>query len=211
MLRAALLSAACALALAPARAGQEMKFSSLLGGAVTFTTPEAWQNPSHQGTDVVGLLQMTGLYPAEEGKNPEEARKIVARIWLSASIENDTRSLKERSDESYVDTYHQPPLHPDLVILSDAFHGGDWRTVASKETVRGKPQVNLARFGLVDKRWVQLGVTLLTDGSDPEPLKRAVTDFNAMCESLKIDGKNQLDTKLNADKILERLGAGEKK
>src|SRR5215211_9123895 len=100
---------------APARAGQEVKVSSLLGGAVTFTTPEAWQNPSHQGTDVVGLLQMTALYPVEEGDEPGEARKVVARIWLSASIENDMRSLKERSDESYVDTYHQPPPHPDLV------------------------------------------------------------------------------------------------
>lgn len=185
-----------------------MKFSSLLGGAVTFTTPERWQNPSHQGTDTVGLLQMTALYPAEEGTAPEETTKMVARIWLSASIEeSDTRSLKERSDPGR----HQPPLRPDLVILSDAFHGGDWRTVASKETVRGRPQVNLVRFGLVGKKWVLLNITLLTDGRDPEPLRRAVADFNAMCESLKIDGKNQLDTKLNADRMLEMLEASEKK
>ncbi|HVF68808.1 MAG TPA: hypothetical protein VM914_14150 [Pyrinomonadaceae bacterium] len=210
---AALLSAACALSLAPARAGQEIRPLSMLGDAVTFTLPEAWQKPSYQGTSLVGLLHMTVIYPAGEVDESGDEKKLFAQIIMSASVDDGPRplSLKARSDETYTDTYHQPPLYPDLVKLSDAFHGDSWRTLAWKATIRGEPHVNLARFGLVGKKWVGLSVMLLTDGSDPEPLRRAIADFNAMCESLKIDGKNQLDSKLDADKILELLRAGKKK
>ncbi len=215
-LRAALLAAACALAFGPhGAAGQEEKrqLQPMLGGAVTFTLPDAWKNPSYQGMSLVGLLQVTAFYPVEEGKEPGEERNLVARVSLSAFVDDGTRelSLKVRSDESYTDTYHHPPLYPDLVKLSDAFHGSDWRTIAWKATIYDKPHVSFARFGLSGKKWVGLSVLVQTDGSDPEPLKRIIADFNAMCESLKIDGKNQLDSKLDADKILEQLRAGKKK
>ena len=201
VLRAALLAAACALAPAPARAGQEMKFSSLLGGAVTFTTPEAWQSPSHQGTDLVGLLQMTALYPVEEGNEPGEERKVVARIWLSARVEDDARSLKEWSDGAYLNSTSHKPHYPDFVMLSDAFHGGEWRTIAYKATHPDGPRVMLDRFGRVGKKWVYLGVTLLTDGSDPKLPRRAVEDFNAMCAGLKIDGENEFNSHVKTDAL----------
>lgn len=213
VLRAALLAAGT-LALAPARAGQEavqgVKRSEMLGGAVTFTLPEAWRTPSYQGTSIVGLLQTTALYPGEEGQEPGEDRNLVAVIVMSAFVENDAEFWKQRSD-----TFHQPsgpqPEYPDLVMLSDTFHGGNWRTIALKGIRRDGPYLALKRFGMVGKKFVFLSVTLPADVDEPKPLKRAIADFNAMCESLKIDGKNQLDTKLNAKKILELLGAGEKK
>jgi hypothetical protein len=214
VLCAALLAAACALALAPARAGQEavqgVKLSEMLGGAVTFTPPEAWRTPSYQGTSIVGLLQTTALYPVEEGQEPGEERNVVAVIVMSAFVENEERFWKQRSD-----TFHQPsgprPEYPDLVVLSDTFHGDNWRTLALKGTRHDRPYLALKRFGMVGKKFVFLSVTLPADVDEPKPLKRAIADFNAICESLKMDGKNQLDTKLNADKILKLLGAGEKK
>ena len=214
VLRAGLLSAACALSLAPAlagqEAGQEVKRSEMLGGAVTFTMPETWRTPSYQGTSIVGLFQTTALYPAEEGTESGEERNIVAVITISAFAEDNPEFWKQRSD-----SFHQPsgpqPEYPDLVVLSDNFHGGNWRTIALKATRRDGPRLTLKRFGMVGKKFVFLSVTLPIDVNDPKPLKRAIADFNAVCESLKMDGKNQLDTKLNAKKILELLGAGEKK
>lgn len=211
VLRAALLAAACVLSLAPARAGQETRLSAMLGGAVTFTLPEAWQHPSYQGHSLTGLLQMKALYPAGESDESGEEKKVGAIITMSAFADDDTKTLKVRGDESYTDANHQPPPDTDSVKLSDAFHGSSWRTIVWKGTVRGEPRVSFVRLGLVGKKYVGLSVILLTDGSDPEPLRRAVADFNAMCESLKIDGKNQLDTKLDADKLLELLRAGKKK
>lgn len=214
VLRAALLAAACALAAAPhgAAAGQEkVKHSSMLGGAVTFTLPDAWQSVSDIGDNPTALLQMKALYPAGESDESGEEKKVGAIITVSAFADDDTKSLKVWSDESYTDNYHRPPPYPDSVKLSDTFHGCCWRTIAWKGAVHGETRLSLSRLGLVGKKYVGLSVILLTDGSDPEPLRRAVADFNAMCESLKIDGKNQLDTKLDADKIMELLRAGKKK
>lgn len=209
----AVLTASAVRAQSPAqdRAGGERNPLYIQGGEVTYTLPEAWDYPSLRGKgvvghmSVVGLLQRTIHYPAGEGEEPGEGRKVVAQITLSAILnEPDPKSLREMSDPG-------PPLPPDFVVLSDAFHGGNWRTLASKGTVRGEPYVGLRRYGLVGKQFVSLSVRLQTDGRDPEPLRQAVADFNAMCESLKIDGKNQLDTKLSADRLLELLGAGAKK
>jgi hypothetical protein len=214
VLRAALLSAACALSLAPARAGQEAgqgaKPTEMLGGAVTFTLPEAWRTPSYQGTSIVGLLQTTALYPVEEGKEPGEERNVIAVITMSAFVEDDPTFWKQRSD-SFHRTPVPGPQYPGLVMLNDTFHGVNWRTLALKGTRRDGPYLALSRSGMVGKKFVFLSVMLPADVDDPKPLKSAIKDFNAMCESLKIDGKNQLDTKLNANKILEVLGVGEKK
>lgn len=105
----------------------------------------------------------------------------------------------------------RPPRPLNFVILSDVFHGDNWRTLVLKGAAHGEPHVSLVRSGLVGKQYVSLSVRLQTGGSDPEPLRQAVADFNAACESLKIDGRNQLDTKLSADRMLELLGAGAKK
>lgn len=181
------------------------------GGAVTYTLPEVWQYPSLRGKGVVGYMSVSGLfqrtvsYPAGEGEEPGEEGKVVAQITLSATLnEPNPKSLREWSDPG-------SPRPPDFIVLSDAFHGGNWRTLVTKGVFRGEPYVGLHRYGLVGKQFAGLSVRLLTDGHDPEPLRQAVADFNAMCESLKIDGENQFDTKLNADKLLELLGAGAKK
>jgi hypothetical protein len=41
-------------------------------------------------------------------------------------------------------------------------------------------------------------------------LRQAVADPDAMCESLKVDGRNPLGTQLSADRMLGLLGAGAK-
>jgi hypothetical protein len=185
------------------------------GGTVTFTLPESWHCLPSQPMSRFGLLQLTVIYPVEEGKEPTvlypaekmeesgEERKLVARLTLSATTQ-EYKSLKEMWDS-------RPPRPLDFVILSDVFHGDNWRTLATKWISHGVPRVGLSCTGLVDKQYAGLSFLLETDGRDSGPLRRAVADFNAMCESLKINGKNQLDTKLNADKLLELLGADAKK
>jgi hypothetical protein len=199
---------------------EERKPLPIKGGTVTYTLPESWHRLPNEFASVVGLgtaglLQLTLLYPVEEGKEPTvlypaekveesgEERKVVARITLSATTQ-EYRSLKEMWNS-------RPPRPLDFVILSDVFHGDNWRTLVTKGIYYGEPYVSLSCAGLVNKQYTGLDVMLYTDGRDPEPFRRAVADFNAVCESLKIDGKNQLDTKLNADKILELLAAGAKK
>ena len=212
-----LLTASAVLAQSPDPAQtEEVKPSPKQSGLVTYTLPESWhRTPSSHFMSRVGLLQLTVLYPVEEGKEPAvfypaeevkepgEERSMVARLTLSATDEN-FRSLKEMIAS-------RPPRPQNFVILSDVFHGDNWRTLATKGIYHGEPYVSLSCDGLVDKQYAGLYVMLHTDGRDPEPFKRAVADFNAVCESLKINGKNQLDTKLDADKILELLGAGAKK
>lgn len=192
----------------PTRAGGERNPLYVSGGSVDFTVPESWSPIRDQHMSVVGLFQKTVLYPAGGGEEPGEERKVVARITLAAtdlgSLEEDFRSLKEM-------VARRPPKYLNFVTLSDVFHGDNWRTLVTKGTTHGEPYVSLMRSALVGRQTVNLSVTLLTDGRDPEPFRQAVADFNAVCESLKIDGKNQLDTKLNADRILELLGAGAKK
>jgi hypothetical protein len=200
---------------APAWTGQGRDPLYIEGGVVTYTLPESWHKLPANSMNRVGLLQLTVLYPVEEGKEPTalypaekakepgEERNMIARLTLSATDEN-FRSLKEMIAS-------RPPRPQDFVILSDVFHGDNWRTLATKGIYYGEPYVSLSCDGLVDKQYAGLYVMLYTDGRDPEPFRRAVADFNAVCESLKINGKNQLDTKLNADRILELLGAGAKK
>lgn len=186
----------------PART-EEARRLYIPGGSVDFTVPETWSTIRDQHMSVVGLFQKTVNYPVEEGKEPGEERDMVARITLSATTQ-DYRSLKEMWDS-------RPPRPPNFVILSDVFHGDNWHTLVSKGTTAGGPHVSLNCSGLVDKQYAGLNVRLETDGRDPEPLRRAVADFNAVCESLKINGKSQPYTKLDADRLLELLGAGAKK
>jgi hypothetical protein len=40
-------------------------------------------------------------------------------------------------------------------------------------------------------------------------IRRVVADFNAMCESLKTEGRNKFESKLDAEKILEGLETDE--
>jgi hypothetical protein len=181
----------------PAQAEEARRlYEHVRGGHVTFTLPESWSTIRDQSMNAAGLFQKTVNYPVEEGN-------VVARITLS-TIKQEYRSLKEMWDSR-----PQRPL--DYVTLSDFWHGANWNTLVTKGVSHGVPHVSLSCSGLVDKQYAGLSVSLETDGRDPKLPKQAVEDFNAVCESLKINGKNQLDTKLDADKLLELLGADAKK
>ncbi|HVF42640.1 MAG TPA: hypothetical protein VM936_06505 [Pyrinomonadaceae bacterium] len=201
--RAALLAVACAL-LAPAPAsGQREKLSSFLKGAVTFTLPEGWPVYMSMDTDTQGAAELRGFYP-----EPPEG-KLRAQAFMTASFEHEYGTLKER-----IEAYERS--HPDLkrhragdVVLSSTYDDVNWRTTAGKTVDSGKTYLTLGRSGLVNHKWVGLSVSFPLDGVSPEVLKRVVADFNAVCESLKIEGQNKFESKLDADKILERLGADE--
>ena len=195
-------------------------------GSVDFSLPESWGSTRRdQHMTVVGLLQLTILYPLEEGKEltvlypadkleeSGEERKVVAKVTLSSSDLADYENFKTLKEmiASRQMLASGPPKPPDFVVLLDVFHGDNWRTLVTRGIYHGQPYVSLYRSGLVDRQTAHLDIRIETDGSDPEPFKRAVADFNAVCESLKINGKSRFDTKLDADKLLELLKPDEKK
>ena len=186
-------------------------------GSVTYTLPESWHLKQDHYMAVVGLLQLSVLYPLEEEKEPtvlfpaqaakesEEEKIMIARVTLAATQPlEDFRSLKEMWNS-------RPPRPQNYVVLFDVFHGDNWRTFAAKGIYHGEPYVSLNCSGLIGKQHAGLGFWLVTDGRHPEPLRRAVADFNTVCESLKINGQKQLYTKLDADGILKLLGVDVKK
>ena len=204
VLGAALLAAVCGL-LAPAHAsGQRDRLSSFLKGTVTFTLPDGWPVYMYMDTDTQGALELRDFY-----REPPEG-KLRAQAFLSASPEPEYNTLKE-SREAYERS------HPDLkryrtgdAVLSDTYDGVNWHTGASTADVSGTRYLTLARSGLINHKRVGLSVSFPLEGVSPETLRRVVADFNAMCESMKIEGQNKFESKLSADKILEGLETDKK-
>src|SRR5215213_4705291 len=77
--RAALLAAACALSLAPARAGQRVPpVSSMLVGAVTYTLPAGWHIAMYSNTPMLGAAQIT--HTEKASGQPQGPLYMSARI-----------------------------------------------------------------------------------------------------------------------------------
>lgn len=89
---------------------------------------------------------------------------------------------------------------PENINVRHESDGDDWRTMVwtFKD---GVPYVVLNRFGLVGRVSVELVVVFPAGGSDPKWVEQAVADFNAVCASLKIDGRTKFDSHVKTDKL----------
>jgi hypothetical protein len=169
--------------------------TSFLDDAVTFNFPNAWVVAQHVNTSQYANAQVTIPYEAAE------KLKQTARVSLSANILPVKATVKDLSDGVYKNKYEG------LAVLSDTFDGDNWRTIVW--TARADvPYLMLHRFGVVGNKSVELWAALpLIENGDWKWLEKAVADFNAACERLKIDGQNKFENKLELSKISEQLKA----
>lgn len=197
MLRRIAYSVAFIILLAPAAAAQaeDERLTSFLDGAVTFSLPPEWVESQHNSTKTHGVAHFR--IPHAEA----EKAKQQARVSLNASVVPKEATVRHLSDGVYENNYEG------LAVLSDQFDGDSWRTMVWTAKF-GVPYLMLHRFGLAGGKQVELYVNLpLVENADPKWLERAVAQFNAACESLKIDGKNKFETRVSLDKITAQLKA----
>jgi hypothetical protein len=75
-------------------------------------------------------------------------------------------------------------------VVGDIPDGKNWRTIVWTAT-QGVPYLSLDRFGVSGGIAVEFIVAFpLLENGDPAWVEKVVTDFNTVCQSLKIDGGN---------------------
>jgi hypothetical protein len=201
LLRAALLCAACALALAPARAGQRVPpYSSMLDGAVTYTLPAGWR--------IIMYINTSRGGGAEIINSKELMTRPQARLFLSADPLREEKTVEDMINKAFENKYRRDGR---VVVLSEKSDGENWRTVVWTKDINGQPNLVLGRFGVVNRKFVDLSLHVPLGSGDVEWMKQVVEDFNAVCESMKIDGQGSFESKVSTDIITEQLKAGAKK
>ena len=163
------------------------RLSSLLEGRVTFALPPSWVLESHVNTKASGRALLKVPNPAADQTRRSNA-------ILTAKVVPENINVRHESDGVYQNLYEG------LAVVGDTFDGDDWRTMVwtFKD---GVPYVVLNRFGLVGRVSVELVVVFPAGGSDPKWVEQAVADFNAVCASLKIDGRTKFDSHVKTDKL----------
>jgi hypothetical protein len=174
-------------------AAQEEKPTAFLDGAVTFKLPDDWGSIRYVNSPARSHASLNIPYPQAE------KLRQAALVTLTASLVSDKVTVKEQSDGVYKNKYEE------LAVLSDTFDGESWRTIVWTMKA-GVPFLMLDRFGVVGGKSVELQAALpLIESGDPRWLERAVSDFNAACESLKVDGQNMFEKKVELEKVMEQL------
>ncbi|HEX8557630.1 MAG TPA: hypothetical protein VF668_05985 [Pyrinomonadaceae bacterium] len=191
MLRRIAYSLTLVLLLLPAAAAaQAERPTSTLDGAVTFKLPESWEVGPYVTTPGRGVVQATIPYPAAERAN------LKAEVTLTARPVPPGVTVAQESDGVAKNRYEG------LAVLSDTADGDHWRTLVWTFRAGGRAYLVLHRFGVEAGRAVELRAALpLFAGGDPKWVERAASDFNALCESLKIDGRNRFEHRITPDKF----------
>ncbi|HWS87467.1 MAG TPA: hypothetical protein VN282_10905 [Pyrinomonadaceae bacterium] len=200
LLLAALLSAVCALALAPARAGQRVPpYSSMLDGAVTYTLPAGWRIIMYINTSRGGGAEII---------NTKELARPQTRLFLSADPLREEKTVEDMIHKAFENKYRRDGK---VVVLSEKSDGANWRTAVWTKDINGQPNLVLGRFGVVNRKFVDLSLHVPLGSGDVKWMKQMVEDFNAVCESLKIDGQGSFESKVSTDIITEQLKVNAKK
>lgn len=192
-LRLVLCLACLCAAAAAARAQGEEKPDSLLEGRVTFALPAEWgvRNYRSTMTQANARLDVPTL-------NQKAAPPVAT---LSAQAVGRGIGVRQFSDGVHKNR------HEGLTILSDTFDGDDWRTVAW--TARSAaPYLALQRFGVAGGVAVELTLVFhLPEGGDLKAAEKVVAHFNALCESLKVDGQNRFTNRVELARFADKLKA----
>lgn len=164
--------------------------TSFIDKRVTFSIPGHWEIQSQEDKKTLGRIQILIPYPATDD-TPHSANAAII-----ANTVPDTVTLKDMGDRIATRGY------PGLAIVNDIADGGNWRTIVWTARTEGVPYLMLDRFGLANGVAVEfmVGFPLLEKG-DPKWVERVVDDFNATCQSLKIDGTNSSEAKVHIGKL----------
>ena len=201
VLGAALLAAACALSPAPARAGEEVPpVSSMLGGAVTYTLPEGWHIVMYINTIWSGAAEV------HDTKDPKATSP--ALLFLTAGVLREKKTVGEMGADNYGSHMRR---QMEGTVLSDKADSEEWRTVVSTIVQRGVPYLMLEHFGVVDNKYAEVVVSIRLGSGDVEGMKKGVADFNAVCESIKVNGRGNFENRVSPDIIKEQLKVNARK
>ena len=186
----------------PARAptALEVKLSSMLAGAVTFTLPAGWHVSMYINTATNGSAEI--INTEKVGDKPQ------ARLFLSARFVPEGKTVVDVSGDTY-GTKLRKVLGG--TVLSDRADGQDWRTVIWTADVHREPHLMLEHFGVVDNTYASATVVMPLGLGDVGRMKKVFEDFNAVCESLKVNGRGNFENRVSPDIIKEQLKVNARK
>jgi hypothetical protein len=156
---------------------------------VTFTLPTDWEIQKQEDSATVGRIQILIPYPETEN-TPHSANVAIVANIVPAEI-----TIKEVGDRVYGKKY------PGMTVVNDIPDGKEWRTIVwtARDAV---PYLGLNRFGCANGVAVEVLMAFpLLENGDLKWIEKAISDFNSLCESLKIDAKNSTEAKVNLGKL----------
>jgi hypothetical protein len=164
--------------------------TSFLEKRVTFTIPSHWQIQSQEDSKTLGRTQILIPYALTDN-TPHSANAAII-----ANSVPDGVTVKDIGDRIAKQQY------PGMAIVNDNPDGKNWRTIVWTARTEGLPYLMLDRFGLVNQVAVEFVVGFpLFENGDVKWVEKVVSDFNATCESLKIDGTNSTEAKVHLGKL----------
>ena len=164
--------------------------TSFIEKRVTFSIPTEWQIQSQEDSKTLGRTQILIPYALTDNTPHSANAAIIANI-VPANV-----TVKDVGDRILKQQY------PGMAIVNDIPDGKNWRTIVWTARTEGLPYLMLDRFGVVNRVAVEFVVGFpLFEKGDTKWVERAVSDFNATCESLKIDGTNSTEAKVHIGKI----------
>ncbi|HEX6187716.1 MAG TPA: hypothetical protein VFZ40_06530 [Pyrinomonadaceae bacterium] len=170
-------------------AGQKAP-TSFLEKRVTFAIPSNWQIQSQEDSKTMGRTQILIPYALTDN-TPHSANAAII-----ANNVPDNVTVKDIGDRIAKQQY------PGMAIINDIPDGKNWRTIVWTARTEGVPYLMLNRFGLVNHVAVEFVVGFpLFENGDTKWVERVVADFNATCETLKIDGTNSTEAKVYLGKL----------
>jgi hypothetical protein len=176
---------------APSIVAAQQRPSSLLQKRVTFTLADHWEIQKQEDSPTVGKIQI--LIPYSETDNtPYSANVAIVADLVPAGV-----TVKDVGDKVYGKKY------PGMAVANDIPDGEEWRTIVW--TARdGAPYLILNRFGCANGIAVEVMMAFpLLENGDQKWIEKAVSDFNSLCETLKIDAKNSTEVKVNLGKLTD--------
>lgn len=163
--------------------------SSLIQKRATFTLPTHWVIQNKEDSPTLGKIQIIIPYP-DTDQTPHSANVAIVANTVPTGI-----SIKEVGDRVY------GKKHPGMAVVNDIPDGKEWRTIVWTAH-NGVPYVMLNRFGCANGIAIEVLMAFpLLDKGDQKWIEKAVSDFNSLCETLKIDGKNSTEAKVNLGKL----------
>lgn len=169
------------------------KPSSLLEGRVTFALPTEWGVKNYRSTTIQASARLD-----VPKLNPKAEPPIAT---LNAHTVGGGIGVRHLSDGVYKNGFEG------LAMLSDTFDGEEWRTMVWTAK-SATPYLALQRFGVVGGVAVELTLVFhLPEGGDLKAAEKTVAQFNSMCESLKVDGKNKFTNRVELARFADKLKA----
>ena len=164
--------------------------SSLIQKRVTFTLPAHWEVQNQEDSATAGKISILIPYPETE-KTPHSAN-----VAIVANIAPTEVTIKEVGDKVYG--------YPGLTVVADTPDGKEWRTIVWSVYSGGAPYVMLNRFGCANGIAVDVLMSFpLLENGDSKWIEKTISDFNSLCESLKIDAKYSTEAKVNLGEIID--------